>query len=94
MKKAERGPHAHHIAELLGTWEPRADQRQLTRLELAAAGAKDNEECGWGRMSVRSRRRSVDLTSKIKEKSEKNWPKITPPTTRWLGHSSKEDILR
>jgi len=45
-------------------------------------------------VSVRSRRRSVDLASKIKEKSEKKGQKIIPSTTRWLGHSSKEDILR
>jgi hypothetical protein len=54
--------------ELTGAWEPRTDLRRPTRSVLAAAGAEDDGKRGWGRVSVRSRRGSVDLASKIKDK--------------------------
>jgi len=59
-------------------WAPRADHRRPTRPELAAARAKDDWERGWGRVSIRSRRRSVDLASKIKEKKVKKPAKNHP----------------
>jgi len=34
--------------KLPGAWGPHAEHRQLTRLVLAAAGAEDDTEHGWG----------------------------------------------
>jgi hypothetical protein len=96
LEKDEVWPsRAPRSRELPGAWAPRAYHRRLTRPEFAAAGAEDGGERGWGRVSTRIRRRSVDLASKINEKKcEKNLPKIIPSTTRWIGHSLIEDILR
>jgi hypothetical protein len=77
--------------ELLGAWAPRADHRWPTRPELAAVRAEDAEECGWGaRVSQKSAEKCRSGFQNQRKMWKKNRPKITPPTTRWLGHSSKK----
>jgi len=79
LKKAEHGPQAHHRAEssqVRGSHPPITDNphdRSLRR-----KGWKTTGNVAGGRVSVRSRRRSVDLASKIKEKSKKKTGQKSP----------------
>jgi hypothetical protein len=79
LKKADRGPHAHQTAEspqARGHHAPIFGDRQ-DRI-LRRQGRKTTKNTAGGRVSVKSRRGSVDLASKIKEKKVKKRAKKHP----------------
>jgi len=63
---------APNSGEPTGAWEPRAGHRRPTRPDLAAEGAEDDGDLGWGaRVSQKWARKSRSGFQNLKKKGER-----------------------